>query len=508
MSAKCLSPGSTWLVITGIGPGQDGGVCVKRLSGWDAMLLYSETPNVHMHTIKAGIIDVSGFDGTPTIEAFREILHRRLPQLDPLRFQLVEIPLRFHHPMWREHLEVDLGYHVRPLRLPGPGGRREFDEAIGEIASTPLERSKPLWVMYFVEGLADGNVAIITKIHHALADGVASGNLMARAMDVADAPDDDRDCYQTDPPPSRSELMSAAVGDHLRQVGRIPATLRYTAHGIGRFRGSSRTLSTLTRPFDPPATFINHTLSPQRRFATATLALADIKTTRERLGVTINDVVLAIAAGAIRHLLLKYDGRAEGPLLVSVPVSIDPDPNRIWGNKFTTIAVAVPTHIADPLQRVHAVHAAAQTAKQAHQLLGPELFARWAAYFPPAVVAAMSRRSALSEKQTKMLNFAVSNVAGPRQRGTVAGAVVREIYSAGPLICGSGLNITVWSYADQLSISVLTDGATVDDPHEVTDAMIDGFRELRRAAGLSGHLTKLHDAMPPAGAAAQASGQR
>ena len=460
------------------------------------MLLYIETPNVHMHTIKAGILDVSGVDGAPTIEAFREILQHRLHMLDPLRFELVDIPLKFHHPMWREHAAVDLEYHVRPLRLPGPGGRREFDEAIGAIASTPLERGKPLWMMYFVEGLADGNIAIITKIHHALADGIASGNLMARAMDLTDTPDEDRDCHEPDPPPSRSELMSAALRDHLRQVGRIPATLRYTAEGIGRFRGSSRKLSTLTRPFDAPPTFINHTLTPQRRFATATLALADIKETRERLGVTINDVVLAISTGAIRRLLLKYDGRAEKPLLASVPVSIDPDPNRVWGNKFTTIAVAVPTHIADPLQRVHQVHAAAVSAKDAHQLLGPELLGRWAAYFPPALMTAQSRRSAVSEKQTKMLNFAVSNVAGPRRRGTVAGAVVREIYSAGPLICGSGLNITVWSYADQLSISVLTDGATVDDPHEVTDAMIDDFRELRKAAGLSGHLTKLHDAMP------------
>jgi diacylglycerol O-acyltransferase / wax synthase len=464
------------------------------------MLLYAETPSVHMHTIKAGVIDVSGFDGTPTIEAFREILHRRLPELDPLRFQLVEIPLKFHHPMWREHVEVDLGYHVRPLRLPAPGGRREFDEAIGEIAGTPLERDKPLWVMYFVEGFADGNVAIVTKIHHALADGVASGTLMARAMDLAAPPDDGRDYYETDPPPSRGELMKAALRDHLRQVGRIPATVRSTAQGIGRFRASSRPLSTLTRPFDPPATFINHTLGPRRGFATATLALADIKETRERVGVTINDVVLAISAGAVRSLLLRYDGHAEGSLLASVPVSTDPDPDRIWGNKFTTIAVAAPTHIADPLERVHAVHAAAQTAKDAHQLLGPELFGRWAAYFPPTLVAAMARRASLSDKQTKMLNFTVSNVAGPRQRGTVAGAVVREIYSAGPLISGSGLNITVWSYADHLSISVLTDGATVHDPHEVTDAMINDFRELRKAAGLSGPLTTLHDAMPQAGA--------
>ncbi|HEX9178028.1 MAG TPA: wax ester/triacylglycerol synthase domain-containing protein, partial [Mycobacterium sp.] len=231
---------------------------MKRLSGWDAMLLYSETPNVHMHTIKAGIIDVSGFEGTPTIEAFREILHSRLHKLDPMRFELVDIPFKFHHPMWREHVDVDLEYHVRPLRLPSPGGQREFDEAIGEIASTPLDRSKPLWVMYFVEGIADGNVGVINKVHHALADGVASGNLIAHAMDLKDLPD--RDYYETDPPPSRSELMSAAFRDHLRQIGRIPATVSYTVQGIGRFRRSSRKLSTLTRPLDPPPTFMNHAL--------------------------------------------------------------------------------------------------------------------------------------------------------------------------------------------------------------------------------------------------------
>jgi WS/DGAT/MGAT family acyltransferase len=465
------------------------------------MLLYSETPNVHMHTIKAGIIDVSGFDGAPTIEVFREIMHSRLPTLDPMRFQLVDIPFKFHHPMWREHVDIDLEYHIRPLRLPSPGGRREFDEAIGEIASTPLDRSRPLWVMYFVEGFADGTVGVINKVHHALADGVASGNLIARAMGLQDAPADGPDSYVTDPPPSRSDLMGAAFRDHLRQIGRIPATVSYTAQGVGRVRRSSRKFSKLARPFTPPPTFINHTLTPERRFATATLALADVKETGKQLDATINDVVLTIAAGAVRKLQLRYDGRADGPQLVSVPVSIDPDPNRIWGNKFTTLAVGAPTHVADPAERIRQVHAAAVDAKEAHRLIGPELFGRWAAYFPPAPVEAMSQRLAQSEKQTKMLNFVVSNVPGPRKRGEVEGAVVREIYSVGPLISGSGLNITVWSYVDQLSISVLTDGVTVDDPHEVTDAMIEDFRELRRAAGLSGELTVVADAMPLAPAA-------
>jgi diacylglycerol O-acyltransferase len=461
------------------------------------MLLYSETPNVHMHTIKAGIIDISGFDGTPDIDTFREILRHRLHKLDPMRYELVDIPFKFHHPMWREHVDIDLEYHVRPLRLPSPGGRREFDEAIGEIASTPLDRSKPLWVMYFVEGLAGGNVAVVNKVHHALADGVASGNLIARAMDLQNLPPDDHDSYETDPAPSRGELMGEAFRDHLRQISRIPGTVRYTAQGIGRLRrSSSHSLpASLTRPFDAPPTFLNHVLTPERRFATATLALDDVREVRKQLGVTINDVILTIASGAVRQLLLKYDGRADEPLLVSVPISIDPDPDRIWGNKFTTITVAVPTHISDPVERAREVHTAAVSAKETHQLMGPELFGRWAAYFPPAPVEAASQRMARRDKQTKLLNFAVSNVPGPRERGTVAGAVVREIYSVGPLIMGSGLNITVWSYVDQLSISVLTDGATVDDPHEVTDAMVDDFRELRAAAGLSTELTPVIDAM-------------
>jgi diacylglycerol O-acyltransferase len=472
---------------------------MKRLSGWDAMLLYGETPNVHMHTIKAGVVDVGAVEGALDLKAFRRTLHDRLYKLDPLRYQLVDIPLKFHHPMWREHCDVDLEYHVRPLELPSPGGRREFDDAIGEIASTPLDRSRPLWAMYFVEGLASNRVGVITKVHHALADGVASANLLARAMDVQDAPQRDRHSYETDPAPSGPELMGAAFRDHLRHVGRLPGVVKYTADGIGRVRRSPRKLSlSLTRPFTPPQTFINHRITPQRKFATASLALDDIKETRKQLGVTINDVVLAITAGALRELLLKYDGKADHPLLVSVPVSLDQDPNRVSGNKFTGILVALPTHVCYPLERVEQVHLAARSAKESSSLLGLELVARWSSYIPPAAAEAYFQRAARSEKPGKLLNLTVSNVPGPRVRGEVAGAVVREIYSVGPLTAGSGMNITVWSYVDQLNISVLTDGATLDDPHEVTEAMIRDFVEIRRCAGLSETLTKLDTVMPQA----------
>ncbi|MBX7449397.1 wax ester/triacylglycerol synthase family O-acyltransferase [Mycolicibacterium sp. 3033] len=463
---------------------------MKRLSGWDAMLLYSETPNVHMHTIKVGVIDASAFDGEPTIEAFRDILRARMHNLEPMRFQLVEIPFGFHHPMWRERVDVDMEYHVRPLTLAAPGGRRALDEAIGEVASTQLDRRRPLWVMYFVDGLADGHIAVINKMHHALADGVASGNLIARAMDLQKVPDEAQD-VEIDPKPSRPELVTNALQDHFRQIGRLPATIRYTVRGISRVQGSAHKVSALLRgPFTPPNTFMNHALGPERRFASAVLALADVKAVSKKLGVTINDVLLSISAGAVRRLLLEYDGHADHPLLVSVPMAIDSDPGRVWGNKFTTVAIPVPTHIADPIERVNRVRTAALSAKETQKLVGLELLPRWAAYFPPGPLQAFSHRQAMSEKPKSMPNFAVSNVAGPRERGAVVGAVVREFYSVGPLITGSGMNITVWSYADQLSISVLTDGVTTDDPHEVTDALIEAFGELRSAVA---HTDNLRD---------------
>ncbi|WP_326548478.1 wax ester/triacylglycerol synthase family O-acyltransferase [Mycolicibacterium sp. ND9-15] len=470
---------------------------MKRLSGWDAILLYTETPTVHMHTLKLAVIDLSALgDRTFGIDEFRSVIHGRLYKLDPFRYELVDIPFKFHHPMWRQNCEVDLDYHVRPWRVESPGGRRQLDEAVGRIASTPLDRSRPLWEMYFIEGLANGRIAVLGKIHHALADGVASANLLARGMDLQHGPTAERDSYATDPPPGKGELMRTAFADHMRQIGRLPGIMRYTAQGIQRVRKSAKKLSPeLTRPFTPPPSFMNHRVDATRKFATATLALADVKETAKHLGVTINDMVLAISAGALRELSLKYDGHADHPLLASVPVSFDFSPDRISGNYFSGVMMTVPIQLDDPLQRVQAAHEAAVDAKETHHLMGPELVSRWSAYLPQAPAERLFHWLAEKDGQNKVLNLPISNVPGPREPGRVGGALVTEIYSVGPLTTGSGLNITVWSYVDQLNISVLSDGTTLEDPHELTDAMIDACIEIRRAAGLSAELTVVENAM-------------
>ncbi|MFA5708457.1 wax ester/triacylglycerol synthase family O-acyltransferase [Mycolicibacterium sp.] len=474
---------------------------MKRLTGWDAFLLYSEAPNVHMHTLKIAIVELSAIgDRTFGVDEFRRVIEGRLHKLEPLRYQLVDIPFKFHHPMWRENVEVDLDYHIRPLMLPAPGGRRELDDAIAEIASTPLDRTRPLWEMYYVEGLEGKRIAVVNKIHHALADGVAAANLLARGMDLQAGPVDEGALYETDPPPTKSELVRTAFRDHFRHMAQVPSTIAYTVAGINRVRRSTRRLAPdLTRPFTPPPSFMNHVLTPERRFATASLALADIKETKTALGVSINDLVLALSAGALRKLSLHYDGHAEHPLLASVPVSFDFSSERISGNYFTGVMMPVPIHLADPLERVRQAHADAILAKESNHLIGPELVSRWSNYMPPVAMEAAFKRLSAIDGQNKVLNLNISNVPGPRERGRVGGALVTELYSVGPITAASGINITVWSYVDQLNISVLTDCDSVDDAHEVTSAMVAELVEIRRAAGLSEQLTAVENALAPAG---------
>jgi diacylglycerol O-acyltransferase / wax synthase len=474
---------------------------VKRLNGMDAMLLYSETPNLHTHTLKVAIVDVAEHDGEFNFDVFRHTLLRRLHRLDPLRYKLVDMPWRLHHPMWLQNCEVDLDYHLHRVQVPSPGGRRELDEVIGKVATTPLDRSRPLWEFHFAEGMAGHRFAIIGKLHHALADGVASANLLARVMDWAGPLEDERDNDTTCVPPSTAELLRGAGRDHGQQAAALPGVITDALSGVRRLRRRARERGKhpdLARLLHAPPTFMNHVVSPVRTFATATLSLAQVKQTSKQLQITINDVVMAMAAGALRELLLRYDGTADRPIVASVPASTDRSPHRISGNELGGMVVSLPTHIGDPLERVRLTSLATAIAKENNELFGPELYGKLISYLPSVAAPAAFRWLARRDAQNRLFNVPVSNVAGPRERGRFAGAVVSEIYSAGPLIAACGINITVWSYVDQLNISVIADDRTLSDTHEVTDAMVAAFSEIRTAAGFSDELTMVDTAMPRA----------
>ena len=476
---------------------------MKRLNGMDAMLLYSETPNLHTHTLKVAIINAAEYEGEFNFDVFRRTVARRMHLLDPLRYRLIDIPWRLHHPMWMEDCPVDLDYHLRRVQVPSPGGRRELDEVIGRVASTPLDRSRPLWEFHFAEGMADDRFALIGKVHHTLADGMASANLLARLMDLSGAAADESDEYLVCEDPSSTELVAAAGRDHVAQIAALPRLAREAAKGISRLRRHTKDRSDhpdLAKMFQTPPTFLNHVVSPVRTFATASLSLAEVKETSKALGVTFNDVVLATAAGGLRELLLRYDGRADRPLMASVPVSTNLSPERVTGNEIGGLMVSLPIHIDDALERVRLTSLSTARAKKDNDLLGPKLQGQMMEYLPPQLAPALFRWQSKRAAHNRLMNVAVSSVPGPREHGHIGGAPVTEIYSIGVLSAGSAFNMTVWSYVDQVDISILSDDQTFNDIHEATDAMIHGFAEIRSAAGLP-PLTTVDTAMAPAPAA-------
>jgi diacylglycerol O-acyltransferase / wax synthase len=305
-------------------------------------------------------------------------------------------------------------------------------------------------------------------------------------MDLKGAITDERIDEKSRATPTTGRLLRTAARDHVRQVAELPRLIKDATVGLARVRRRSRQRGAhpdLADAFNAPPTFLNHVVSPQRRFASAALPLDDVKAIAKKLSITVNDVILAIAAGGLRKLLLAYDGVADQPIIASVPTATDKS-DRVTGNEISGLTISLPVHIDDPATRARLVALATRIAKDDHEILGPRLYLRMMAYLPTAIAPAAFRWLAARDAPNKIMNVAVSSVIGPRERGHFGGAPVSEIYSTGVLSPGAPVNITVWSYVDQLGVAVLTDNKTFRDAHDATDALSCAFDELRAAAGI------------------------
>jgi WS/DGAT/MGAT family acyltransferase len=449
-----------------------------------------ETPTLHMHTLKVAILEPSPADSHPTpltVEALREELGRRLHLLPPFRRRIVEVPLGFHHPVWIEDPDFDIDYHVRRAPVPAPGTRGEMDRVIGDIASWPLDRSRPLWQMYVLDGVADGRIGVLIKIHHAAADGVAATQLLANAMTTnmgeTEPPPPARP-WRPEPIPTPASLVVDAFLDHLRQLAALPRLARTTGVKLWSLGRHTRTREVSTpRPIlDVPVTPFNHSLTPHRSFATTSLALGDGKEVSRAFDVSLNDVVLSVVGGALRRYLLDSGDLPDRPLVAGVPVSTDrPDEiGRLGGNRVSNLFTSLATDEPDPARRLRRIHDVTVEAKQVQNLLGAEMMQSWVQYTPPGPYSWFMReysRRRMADRHPPPINVIVSNVPGPREPLYAAGARLHALYSVGPVLEGVGLNITLWSYLDQLEVGILGCREAVPHPERIGDLLHESIDE-------------------------------
>ena len=486
---------------------------MKQLSGLDASFLYMETPTTYGHVNGLAIYERPSPDFDPYQAAY-ERFDALLGRLEPMRRRLVEVPFQLDHPYWIDDPDFDLNYHVRHIGLAPPGGADQLAEQVSRIVGRKMDRSRPLWEAYVIEGLADGRWAMLTKTHHATIDGASGVLLLGILTDPSpDAPMPEHVDWVGEAVPSDRELLDRTVRHLMTNpvkgmrlslrmirnfaeaagIDSVSAIAQQTRDlikqmAIGGSVDTPEPTSRVRVPLTPaPPTPFNRTITPHRRFAMRSTALGNIKALKDATGCTVNDVVMAICSGALREYLLRHDALPDEPLRAMVPVSIrtgeEEDP---WTNRVGGIIADLPTNCADPLERLRRCHEAMQDAKRQMDVLPAEDIAELAQVAPPLAATAAMRlqsRLRLADRVNLPTNVVISNVPGPRNALYFAGARMTNYIPVSTITDDMGLNITVHSYLDRLDFGLIADRELVPDLWDLVDLHIDEIGVLFDATG-------------------------
>jgi WS/DGAT/MGAT family acyltransferase len=464
---------------------------MQRLTGMDASFLYLETPANHMHVAATAIFDPSTVPGGYSFEKVRDLVDSRLHLLPPFRRRLLTIPFALHHPLWIEDPDFDLEYHVRRSALPAPGGETELAEFAEQVMARPLDRSRPLWEMYVIEGLEHGHIATVTKTHHAAIDGVSGAELTVNLLDLsADAP-------PTPPPdvpwkpdriPSDLELFTYALNSLSRSPVRGFKAARRTVETALNLRRRNRSAGVTPppAPFSAPRTPLNVPITPHRRFAFTEVSLDDVKMVKNALGGTVNDVVLAMCSGALRRYLDAKNVHPDRSLLAMIPISVRTEEQKgTMGNRVSSMFVALASDIDDPVERLHAITEGTHRAKDQEKAIDAGTLASdWVEFAAPALAARASRL--LSRMQGggrigPMSNVTISNVPGPPFPLYSAGARMVAMYPMGPILDGVALNITVMSYMGSMYFGLVAGREAIPEVWDIARGINTSLEELKKA---------------------------
>ncbi len=456
---------------------------MQPLTGLDSSFLFLEDSHQPMH-----VGSVLVFEGSMTFDAFHETLATRVHLVPRLRQRLAMVPLGIGKPYWVEDPAFNLDMHLQHVALPSPGRWRELRRLAARIFSTPLDRTRPLWEMTFIEGLDEipqvppGSVAIISKVHHAAIDGVSGADMMGVLLDVT------KDPRRFDPPTPRAvppvPNEIEVLGHTARKILGKPSEIRRVASEV---RGALRAAAQVQQkgveappiPMTAPPTPMNHTINGQRIWNTALLELDRVKGIRRATGCTLNDVVLAICAGALRRYLDEREALPDKPLIAMIPVSTRGESERgQMGNKVSAMMLDLATNIADPVERLQVIKAHTKGGKAFERAGATRALVDLWEFIPFGLANRMTRlysRFRVSELHNPIFNCVITNVPGPQMDLYMAGHKLLATMGMAPLVDGMGLLITVLSYNGVLSISPISSPAVMPD--------LDVFaRYLREAA--------------------------
>jgi diacylglycerol O-acyltransferase len=448
------------------------------LSGLDAAFLSLETPSTPMHMMCAFVLDARGADGGYSFERILGLVEDRMPRLAPFRCRLAAIPFGLDHPVWIDDPDLCIRSHVYRVGAPAPGSDQVLASLVAQIAAQPLDRTRPLWELSVIEGLADGRVALVFKVHHAVADGLSAIQLFLQLLDsspdAANAPGSQEPARRHAAPtngallthalsrlPKRSRGLARLLLDSTRSVAQLSGSM---------IRGAARG-PRMPMPFSGPRTPWNGATSPQRTVAFGRAPLADVKRINLAFGTTVNHVVLAACTRTLRTYLESHGGLPDSPLVAAIPVSLRTaaEPGA-YGNRISALLVHLPVHLADPVAQLLALRHDAASSIQLHASLGVGALGEWAEFTSARLLGVAARFYAdrkLASRHPPFHNVVISNVRGPATPIYAAGSRVTAAYPLGPLMEGTGINITVVSYAGSVDFGVVACERSVPDVADI-----------------------------------------
>ena len=487
---------------------------MKQLTGMDVSFLVMETPNTYGHVSGLSVYQRPSPDFRP-LEVVRERFNTLVGNFEPFRRKLVEVPFGLDRPYWVDDADFDLDFHVRHIGLAPPGAADQLAEQVARIVGRPMDRTRPLWEAYVIEGLADGRWAMLQKTHHATIDGAAG--VIAMMMFTDDGPDGEWHLQEREwhgeRPPDNSAMLSKAVANlamnPVRGTRLGLSVVRDIADSAGvasvsdAAKRARSALGAIARPNEArdassgpgvnipitpaPPTPWNKSVGPHRRFAMRSAPIANLKALKTATGGTINDIVMAICTGALRQYLIDHDALPEGSLRAMVPVSIRTgDEEDPWTNRVSAIVADLPTDCEDPIERIALCREAMAKAKNTFDLVPAETLGQAADYASPIVSTSalrMVHRLKLADRMNAPVNVVISNVPGPREPLYFAGAKLDAYIPVSTITDNIGLNITVHSYDDRLDFGLIADRDLVPDLWDLVDLHIAEIERLFEASG-------------------------